>query len=283
MSLPISSVLIILTIGQSICVAAVPKSLQGKWILVEVHQQDRVAKISHQNSGCTIDEESLTLQAGEIRQRYELQANPSTTPPEITTSLRTENGLQVSQGIYHVTGRRLRMCFSLPGNPRPEGFSAHVGEPHFMWVFERPIEKPPFTESAELTPGQQNILKRASDELQGVWKIVSMEWDGRQFPGKVSGKIIIRGDKATSYGGKEPVTYSLEIAPQQKPARLNLLKNVNGELKIKRCIYKIEGDTLTLCHHFKSNQARPAQFETRASDGLLLTRLKRERIRHTGQ
>lgn len=262
--------------------ANVPRRLQGKWILVEVHQQDQVSKMSHENSGCTITDKELVLKAGAITQKYQLHVDLSTSPPQINTGLKTDKGVEVSPGIYNLVGDRLRVCFAVPGSPRPEGFSAHVGEPHFMWVFKRPVEKPPFTESTELTPGQKKKLREASDALQGSWKIVSMEWDGRQYPGKVSGKIVILGANATSYGGDKPVTYSLEIDPNVSPAQLNMLMKMDGEVQIKQCIYKLEGDTLTLCHHFKSNQARPSEFKTKASDGLLLTTLKRETIQQTG-
>ena len=264
------------------CDGAVPRSLQGKWVLVEVHQQDQIVKMTHENSGCTITKDELILKVGTLAQNYQLHADPSTTPPQINTALKTDNGLQVSPGIYNIVGNQLRVCFAVPGSERPQGFSAHVGEPHFMWIFKRYIETPPFTKNTAPTPAQSERLRLASDQLQGTWEIGSMEWDGRVFPGKVSGKIVIHGDKATSFGGEKPVTYSLEIDPNVKPAQLNLLMTADNELQIKQCIYKIEGETLVLCHHFKSNQARPEKFQTRASDGLLLTRLKKQSIQQTG-
>lgn len=274
--------IIVLLLLPTLCTADVPTSLQGKWILVEVHQQDQVTKMSHENSGCTITEDELILKAGTIGQKYRLQVDLSTTPPQINTGLKTDKGVEVSPGIFNIVGDRLRMCFAVPGSPRPAGFSAHVGEPHFMWIFKRPVVKPPLTESTELTPGQKKRLRAASDAIQGSWKIVSMEWDGRTYPGEVTGKIVILGEKATSYGGEIPVTYSLELDPNIEPAQLNMLMTVDGELQIKQCIYKIEEDTLTLCHHIKSNKARPTEFKTAASDGLLLTKLKRETIQQTG-
>ncbi|MDC0274059.1 TIGR03067 domain-containing protein [Planctomycetaceae bacterium] len=264
------------------CDGAVPRSLQGKWVLIEVHQQDQIVKVSDESSECTITKDELILRVGTLGQNYQLHVDPSTTPPQINSALKTDNGNQVSPGIYNIVGNQLRICFAVPGRKRPQGFSAHIGEPHFMWVFKRHIDKPPFTKNTDLTPAQSERLNAASDHLQGTWEIVSMEWDGRIFPGKVSGKIVIHGDKATSFGGEKPVTYSLEIDPNVSPPQLNLLMTADNELQIKQCIYKIEGDTLSLCHHFKSNQARPEEFQTRASDGLLLTRLKKQSIQQTG-
>ena len=275
-------VLLLCSIGQSRCEGAVPRNLQGKWVLIEVHQQDQIAKISNDHSGCTITSEELILEAGTIKQNFQLHADPSTTPPQLNTTLKTDKGLEVSSGIYNLVGNQLRICFAVLGNARPKGFSAHVGEPHFMWIFKRYVEAPPFTKNTAPTPAQAERLRMASQQLQGTWEIVSMEWDGRTFPGEISGKIVIHGDKATSFGGEKPVTYSLEIDPNVEPAQLNLLKTENDQLLIKQCIYKIEGNTLFLCHHFKSNKTRPKEFRTRSSDGLLLTQLKKQSIQQTG-
>jgi uncharacterized protein (TIGR03067 family) len=261
-----------------------PLELQGKWNLAEIHQQDQVTKITGKTAGCRIAGGVMTLQAGPVEQNYRIAVDKGKSPAHIDAALKTDEGFEVSQGVYHVVGNRLQMCFAVPGSPRPEAFSAHVGEPHFMWVFERPVEKPPFIEKTELTPEQQQKLLEASADLQGSWELVSMQWDGRNYPGEVQGRIVIRGDKATSYGGKQPVTYSLEIDPNKTPAQLNMLLKADGQLKIKQCIYKLEGDTLTLCHHFKSDKPRPTEFKTEASDGLLLSVLKRQSpIQQTGR
>lgn len=273
--------------GQSaaaLSAAEIPAELQGTWNLVEIHQQDQVTKITNDEAGCRVTGNKLTLQAGPVEQNYQIAVDPKHSPAHMDAALKTDQGVEISHGVYHVTGDRLQICFAVPGNPRPEGFSAHVGEPQFIWVFKRPVEKPPFVQKTEPTPEERQRIIAASAELQGSWELVSMQWDGRDYPGQVAGRILIRGDKATSFGGEKPVTYSLKIDPNQSPAQLNMLVNVDGKLKIKQCIYKIEGDTLTLCHHFKSNKVRPAEFKTAASDGLLLSVLKRQStIQQTGR
>lgn len=281
MSGRISILAAILTISSWLPVAELsaedlPIELQGKWNLVEIHQQDQVTKITEKTAGCRIAGGVMTLQAGPVEQNYRIAVDKGESLAHIDAALKTDQGLEVSLGVYHVVGDRLQICFATPGSPRPEAFSAHVGEPHFMWVFRRPVEKPPFVEKTELTPAEQQKLLAASAELQGSWELVSMQWDGRNYPGEVSGRIVIQGDKATSFGGRKPVTYSLEIDPDKTPAQLNMLLNVDGQLRIKQCIYKLDGDTLTLCHHFKSNNPRPTKFKTETGDGFLLSVLKRE-------
>ena len=264
------------SVTSQISAAEIPAELQGIWNLIEIHQQDQVKKITNGEAGCRIAGNTLTLQAGPVEQNYQIAVEREHSPAHIDAALKTDQGTEVSQGVYHVTGDRLQICFAVPGSPRPEAFSAHVGEPQFMWVFKRPVEKPPFVEKTEPTPAERQRILAASAELQGSWKLHSMQWDGRNYPGEVTGRILIRGDKATSFGGEKPVSYSLEIDPNQSPAQLNMLMSLDGQLRIKQCIYKIEGDTLTLCHHFKSNKPRPKEFKTTASDGLLLSVLKRQ-------
>lgn len=270
--------------ANQVLAAEIPDELLGTWNLIEIHQQDKVTRIANDNAGCRIVGNRLTLQAGPVEQNYQIAVDGKQSPAHMDAALKTDQGIEVSHGVYHITGDRLQICFAVPGSPRPEAFSAHVGEPQFLWVFTRPVEKPAFVEKKEPTPAERQRILAASTELQGSWELVSMQWDGRNYPGAVTGRILIQGDKATSFGGEKPVTYSLEIDPSQSPAQLNMLMKVEGELRIKQCIYKIEGDTLTLCHHFKSNKARPAEFKTAASDGLLLSVLKRQSpIQQTGQ
>jgi len=169
-------VLLLCSIGQSRCEGAVPRNLQGKWVLIEVHQQDQIAKISNDHSGCTITSEELILEAGTIKQNFQLHADPSTTPPQLNTTLKTDKGLEVSSGIYNLVGNQLRICFAVPGNERPKGFSAHVGEPHFMWIFKRYVEAPPSPKTLPQLQHKQSVCGWHPNNCKGLGR--SSQWNG---------------------------------------------------------------------------------------------------------
>lgn len=118
----------------------------------------------------------------------------------------------------------------------------------------------PFAGAAE--PTKEELAKKELEKLQGTWKLVAVEWRGEKID--VAGKVpesfdmVISGSKMTV--GKYEAT--LVIDPTTDPKLLDM--NYTKEKVTHESIYRIEGDTLTLCWRRGIGPAkdRPIAFKT---------------------
>jgi len=95
------------------------------------------------------------------------------------------------------------------------------------------------------------------DELQGVWVMSSREVNGKPYD-NTRFKLTIKGDQWKVTRPDDDVAVKLEtikIDPSKSPKTIDL-GNWPG-------IYKLEGDTLTLCRSaYVTNAARPKEFSS---------------------
>jgi uncharacterized protein (TIGR03067 family) len=122
-----------------------------------------------------------------------------------------------------------------------------------------------------------DAAKEKLASLQGVWKIDSLEVDGKpaELP-EISFWWTIRGDKVL-YGGSElgVLTIDPEISP--KCIDLALRESKRGF----EGIYSIEDNTLKIClkEATDSVRERPGEFATKGKEGYRLLVLKRDKDR----
>lgn len=72
-------------------------------------------------------------------------------------------------------------------------------------------------------------------------------------------------------GGAPKLTFRID--PGKTPKELDLRNTAKGKMETWRAIYKIDGDTLTVCQAEDSTGARPKAFK--ATKGVILTVFKR--------
>lgn len=115
---------------------------------------------------------------------------------------------------------------------------------------------------AAVTPAQDT--KKELDKLQGEWTMVSLETRGRKAPDETvkQYKLTIKGDQWTV---NEANKMTFKIDPSKSP------KTIDFTIKagVSRGIYKLEGDTLTLCRTVGDIE-RPKEFKTTAEAGILV-------------
>lgn len=124
----------------------------------------------------------------------------------------------------------------------------------------------------------------AEDEakrLQGTWKVVRLAADDMEAPPEAirDGRWTFRGDQII-IPGPDPGKATFKVMPDQSPRALDMTA-LDGPNKGKTfaCIYKIEGERLSICfpegRQESTNRARPTEFGSGKGRSLIvLERMK---------
>jgi uncharacterized protein (TIGR03067 family) len=116
--------------------------------------------------------------------------------------------------------------------------------------------------------------KKVPAELQGVWKLESLEVDGEKVDLRSLPRLSIKGDKV-QYGGEELGTLTADATTTPKILDLSFLK---PDKKNYEAIYSIEKNTLKICINGSSTgvKERPADFTTKDKLQLRLLTFQRD-------
>jgi uncharacterized protein (TIGR03067 family) len=118
-------------------------------------------------------------------------------------------------------------------------------------------------------------------ELQGTWKLVSLEVDGKKATKgdiKNEQKMVVEGDKFTStVDDKHSFKGTFKLDPGKKPKTVDVAVT-DGDFKGKALlgIYEIDGDTLRACYAAPGKD-RPSEFTSKEGSGNYLYIYKREK------
>ncbi len=117
-------------------------------------------------------------------------------------------------------------------------------------------------------------IQEEKKKLDGVWKPVSAEMDGKPVPEQLH-KIEVKGDKFVGLGPE--MTFVLD--PTRTPRHIDLISRVGGMDVKAPAIYELTDDELRLCIPLTEkgkplDLKRPKGFDTKAAP-VILIRLKR--------
>ncbi len=124
--------------------------------------------------------------------------------------------------------------------------------------------------------GEKVDAKQELKLLQGTWRVLALEVDGKAQPPEKSPKeIIIAGNKVTGIGPE----MTMRLDPTKKPKWVDLAFKKMDKVYPIRAIYEIEGNNLKICMPLAAKgkvfeNKRPEGFST-AGKGVALFTAKR--------
>jgi uncharacterized protein (TIGR03067 family) len=107
-------------------------------------------------------------------------------------------------------------------------------------------------------------------KLQGTWKVVSVEEDGKPLPAEeVRGwSLTVEGPNYTFRNGREAVEGTYKLNPLQNPGAIDATRG-SGAAKGKTLwgIYRVAGDDLKICFNKPGEEVRPKELKTGGEGG----------------
>jgi uncharacterized protein (TIGR03067 family) len=99
-------------------------------------------------------------------------------------------------------------------------------------------------------PSKQNAVTKDTNRIQGTWKLVALEADGKQAPAEIVAalKLVFRDDTLTFTPGEPGFTnYKYTLDPTTKPASF-AMTHADGTNKgeTEKGIYSLDGDRLKI-------------------------------------
>ena len=128
-------------------------------------------------------------------------------------------------------------------------------------------------------PGPKDPPKKDTDPLLGAWVAETAETGGMALPvGGMTLEFKADGKVVMADGGKPPEEGRYTADRKKDPPEIDVDAPVaGGKVMTMPGIYKVEGDTLTLC--LAAAGGRPTKFESAAGQAALLLTFKRAKTK----
>jgi uncharacterized protein (TIGR03067 family) len=115
-------------------------------------------------------------------------------------------------------------------------------------------------------PVPDDAADKDQAKLEGTWKLVAMEVDGKDVPAEklTSATLTIKGNKYSVLSGKKLHEVELKLDASKTPKEIDMqfLDGPNKD-RVGRGIYRIDGDKFKICRALDPQDERPKDFKTK--------------------
>jgi uncharacterized protein (TIGR03067 family) len=109
-------------------------------------------------------------------------------------------------------------------------------------------------------------------QLQGAWRLESVEVGGKVTPADAAITLTISGDKVSLRLGGRTLAGTLRLDPAAKPQALDL--RYEGDPDPTLAVYEVTGNTLRICEA-RPGGKRPTELSSKAGSGGMVSVYKR--------
>ena len=118
------------------------------------------------------------------------------------------------------------------------------------------------------------------DSFEGIWKLTTVEINAQPISMEKlqEARLTVQGPKYSLVLGDTRLEMTHVLFADKQPKAMDLTVAEGPEKgQVFRAIYKIDGDTLTVCRNIKPDVDRPAEFGTKPDTGQMLVVWKRHK------
>jgi uncharacterized protein (TIGR03067 family) len=121
--------------------------------------------------------------------------------------------------------------------------------------------------------GAPRLKDRPHGSFPGTWRQQAVEFDGNDLTEanrslRMHWVVTDTTIRMVGAGGTDRGHWTYRANPDKSPAELDLNTEVDGKPVTYPCIYKVEGDTLTVCLQNFPDRGRPTRFQTTPDGGV---------------
>jgi uncharacterized protein (TIGR03067 family) len=127
---------------------------------------------------------------------------------------------------------------------------------------------------------KDDASKADLDKMQGNWKVSSLTVNGEPAPAeKIQDvRLTVKGNKFAVKLADQTVELAAKLDATKKVKEIDLTYDTgDNKGKTHKAIYKLEGDTMTMCRPQEAGNERPTEFASKAGSMHILTVWKRDK------
>lgn len=113
-------------------------------------------------------------------------------------------------------------------------------------------------------------IKKEREKLVGTWKVVTMERNGEKFDDETATQLTVEFDAEGKWilkiAGNELMNGKSKLDPTKKPKEMDFTYD-DGDEKLLKGIYELDGDTLKSVYSRAGDEGRPTKLESKAGSG----------------